>query len=122
MKYMLYSISKKTYMKQLLFSGLVILTLGFTGKQTGIVLSGTVVNNVAVLHWENTTSYTIVSYTVRRKVNAGNLKNAYETVVVLDGSVTDFSVPMTNGKNTFLVAGLTTLGYGVPSNELTLNH
>jgi len=119
---MLYSISKKTYMKQLLFSGLVILTLGFTGKQTGIVLSGTVVNNVAVLHWENTTSYTIVSYTVRRKVNAGNLKNAYETVVVLDGSVTDFSVPMTNGKNTFLVAGLTTLGYGVPSNELTLNH
>jgi len=101
---------------------LLLLLASFTNKQTGVVLTGSVVNNIAVLHWENTTSFVMASYTVRRKVNAGNLKNAYETVAVLDGTVTDFSVPMTNGKNTFLIAALTTDGYGVPSNELSLNH
>ena len=107
-------------MKQLLFAGLVILTLAFTGPKI-FVLSGTSEGNTAHLTWNFTDVATVSYYTVQRAENAGNLKNYWATVATVPGTQTSVDVVLKNGKNTFRVAAVEAItGKGYLSNELNL--
>lgn len=85
-----------------------------------IIQTDSLVTPDTTIYTQDTVYLTIKSFTIYRKANAGNLKNYYEPLKTLPATTFDFQVPMTTGKNIFVVHGLSTTGYGIPSNQISL--
>ena len=112
-------------MKKLFFVLFLIPLFSHTSKTDALILSGVSTDNVAHLSWQYNGVPVIEKYHVQRKVNQGNLKDWYETIITLDGSANSFDVPMNNGKNIFRVVASSVptnnVVYGYWSNTLSLN-
>jgi hypothetical protein len=108
-----------------LFTSMAPVTVEPSAKKSDFfILTGQSVNGQAHLSWQFTADYTIGTYTVQRKINCGNLKNCFETIAIVDGSVTTYITPLAKGKNTFRIVAKTVPGGGGyiwESNWLSLN-